>query len=42
MNVFTAAALVVKTEREKYGGRYVLPIGKVVKLTVGLWGCGGE
>ena len=36
-NVFAAAAPVVKREREKYGGGYVLPIGRVVKPTVGLW-----
>ena len=37
MNMFAAAAPVVKREREKHGGAYVLPIGRVVKLTVGVW-----
>ncbi|KIM51177.1 hypothetical protein SCLCIDRAFT_12194 [Scleroderma citrinum Foug A] len=36
-SVFAAAAPVVKREWEKYGGRYVMPVGKVVKPTVGLW-----
>ncbi|KIM51165.1 hypothetical protein SCLCIDRAFT_143847 [Scleroderma citrinum Foug A] len=32
-NVFAAAAPVVKRERKKYGGGYVMPVGKVVKPT---------
>ena len=36
-SVFAAAAPVVKREWEKYGGRYVMPVGKVVKPTMGLW-----
>ena len=36
-SVFSAAAPVVRREREKYGGGYIVPVGKVVKPTVGLW-----
>ena len=36
-SVFAAVAPVVKREGEKYGGGYIMPVGKVVKPTVGLW-----
>ncbi|KAL4079943.1 hypothetical protein V8B97DRAFT_2002394 [Scleroderma yunnanense] len=36
-SVFAAAAPVVKKEREKYAGAYLVPVGRAVKPSVGMW-----
>lgn len=36
-SVFAAASPVVRRERERFGGGYVVPVGRVVSRGGGLW-----